>query len=108
MFSMSAAQRDSLISICLFLTLLTGCASTAQVFEGQCLEAATAACMIMQRNGYLSAIAIEETPLSDRGIYHAQCIAYDEEMSEWRWVVLESYPRAMWGEREYGNVVEYR
>ena len=84
--------------------ILSGCASAQ--FNSTCEDAAMVACSIMKRHGYLTRVAIQETPWSNQGIYHAQCQAYGKD--GWEWVVLEVYPTAKWGRREYGEIVEIR
>lgn len=89
-----------LISLIITVTLLiTGCASIG--YQANCIEAAAVACAIMQRQGHDIMIVIQETP--KEGVYHSQCMALDGE--EWKWVVLDSYPYATWGEREHGEPV---
>lgn len=84
--------------------VLSSCASLQ--FDSTCEDAAMVACSILKRHGYMTRIAIQETPWSSQGIYHAQCQAYDK--GDWKWVVLETYPTAKWGWREYGEIVEVR
>lgn len=90
----------------LSLLLLNSC-STTSYFKAECWQSALTACIIMQSNGYDCKIEIQKTSQSDKGIYHAQALAFDHEAGAWRHVVLDSFPVASWGNREYGEAVEY-
>jgi len=82
-----------------------GC-TTTQGFNANCEESANVACAIMKRHGFFTRIEIQKTPWSDKGIYHAQCQVLVG--GEWKYVVLDKYPTATMGWREYGEGIEYR
>jgi hypothetical protein len=75
-------------------------------FTSNCEEVSLIACLIMGRNGYETQIEIQKTPWStDQGIYHSQCQIKIE--GEWKYIVLDNFPSASLGQREYGEGVEY-